>query len=409
MDFVTAVACLRVLVDLSPSQRLKLDTLAPLIGKVTSAFLDSRWRWPRRFALLNPSAFMLTDPRAQQLDAAELQKLAEELQHKLFGVSDDGDVALLLYEGEAQDTASFAELPSESLMRAAKDGVWPTALAGTLRQITTAGEAPVAKHDPASPKEGLSLTPQKRSAAEPATEANFRGIYLTLRQTFVGCVVAPSPPAAPMAFSVVDGATHLPVDFADMFDSDCVDAGAERLATGAFTGVLAFPISFSSMARRSTREAYATKLEALTPFKKSQLAAMVYNVPRSPSFQVLAQLRQVLDRHFGLMDLFTTDPNFDVESLPNGATNFVTLMLPEAEDRVRHAAIKTFMERRDAFKRRQIWPAVSNVRSRADLATCLRVRVPFVTGLAICSPQAAPIGSRPYRAADLPYRPGPSE
>lgn len=400
---MTAFACLRILIDPDPEHSAKLDSLAPLVSKVGGVFLESRWLWPRRFTPVGPSAFMLWDPRAQHLDDRELQRLAEELQLKLFGDSNEGDVALLLFEGDEAGTTDFVNMPPEMLKLAAKDGTWPTPPDGALRRLTASEEATLHAQPPdlidASP--AVQSTVPKTSRAAP--EANYRGIYSTVRQAFVGSIVTASRPESALACSLVDGPDRLPIEFASSFDADCIETGAWRLSHEDLTGVLGFPVSFSAIARRSTRDLYADHLQRLSPFKKSQLAAIVYDVPRAPSFPAIAQLRQVLDHHFGLIDLFVTDPNFEVENLPTGAINVVTLMLPEAEDRVRHAAARRFTENRDAFKRHRVWPGISNVRSQADLSFCLQLHASLLTGVAVCAPQANPIAATAFDPQQLPY------
>jgi hypothetical protein len=397
---LSAVACLRIVIDLPAAQMAGIEAVEPLVGKVTGAFLESRWSWPKRFEPVGDAVFMLTDPRVTKLDGNELRRLAEELQLKLFGVSDKGEVALLLFEGDDTDIASFIAMPVPKLMNAVRHGEQLDLIGGSLQKITTQGVAAISTAAAAQ-------TDAQKAAGPPVpeVEAHFRGIYYCARQSFIGSVIAPSPAGIAVSYSLVDGVDRQPNEAAPTFDVDCVTAAASVLKAGTFAGMLALPVSFSSMARRSSRQAYADALRQLAPFPKSQLAALVYDVPRAPSFPAVAQLKQVLDNQFSKIDLVTNDPNFEVDSLPNGAVNFVTLILPEGQDRIRHAAIRRFMSVPDAFKRRQIAPAVSNVRARADLAACLQARVPFVSGMAVCPPQAAPIGNVPYPVTKLPYQP----
>ena len=96
---MSTVACLRISVgkDLSTADA---DALAGVVAKVTGAFLETTWLWPRRFGLVAPFAFVLADPRATRLDVRELQTLAANLQAKLFGTRGLGEVCLLTLEGE---------------------------------------------------------------------------------------------------------------------------------------------------------------------------------------------------------------------------------------------------------------------------------------------------------------------
>lgn len=384
----------------------ELETIEPLVGKVTCAFLESRWAWPKRFEPVGDTVFMLSDPRAARLDGHELRKLAEELQFKLFGVSDKGEVALLLFDGEEEEVASFIAMPVSLLMKAVRYNQDIGLIGGSLEKITQAGVTMVSEAKP------LVESPVVQAPEPPAfdVEAHFRGIYLCARQAFVGSIIAPSPADAFVSYSLVDGVERLPVETAPTFDADCVTAAAKVLATGAGGGRLILPVSFSAMARRSTRQAYAEALLLLAPYPKAQLGALVYDAPRAPSFTALGQLRQVLETRFGMIGFATADPHFEVDSLPIGAVNAVTLILPDAPDRVRHAAVRRFLSQREAFKRRQVSPGISNLRTRLDLAVCMKARAAFVAGMAVCGAQPTPVGARACPLVDLPYqRPSPAK
>src|SRR3989338_11372708 len=95
---VTAVACLRVAVD-AEKTGLSLAVLGPLVAKFSGIYLEGKWQWPRQFAPLTHYSFLLTDPRADELDVQELARLGDELQIKLFGEGDKeaGKVGLLLF------------------------------------------------------------------------------------------------------------------------------------------------------------------------------------------------------------------------------------------------------------------------------------------------------------------------
>ena len=68
---MSASACLRITLGLSDDKLAKLEALGPLVAKVTSAFLETRWAWPKRHAAINPFSFMLTDPKSHELDVAQ--------------------------------------------------------------------------------------------------------------------------------------------------------------------------------------------------------------------------------------------------------------------------------------------------------------------------------------------------
>ena len=114
---MTALACLRVVVEpehtgLSPA------VLGAVVLKFASAYLDSRWRWPRQFSPLTNYSFLLTDPRADEMDVQELGRMSDELQTKLFGTAAAGEVTLLLFEGPVEAVSAFAALENAVAIRA---------------------------------------------------------------------------------------------------------------------------------------------------------------------------------------------------------------------------------------------------------------------------------------------------
>lgn len=390
-----ASACLRILLDVSDETFAKLDALGPLIAKVTGAFLESRWSWPKRYSPLTPFSFVLTDPKASVLDAAGLERLAEELQLKLFGTSSGGEVSLLLHAGEEADTAAFLELDHASLRSAVREPLQPTPFGGRMLKISAQPGSASGLHwqtlERARPASGPARADQ--ALAPEGFDTLYRGVYFTPRQSFIGSAVVAVTQSAEHPFSLVDGAERMPQDRAEEFDMSCLEAGKRRLATAPFAGVMFLPICFSSLMRRSTRALYEQKLQSLPAEARNQLAAAVYEIPRSPNFPALIQMHEVLTRHFSVIDLQVEDAGFEIEFLPPDTANSVTLRLPEGEERSRIAMLHRFMQRRDAFKRRQIWPCITNVRSRAELRACLVERTPFVTGQAICGPMSTPVGT----------------
>jgi len=95
---VTAVACLRVAVE-ADRTGLSPAVLGPLVAKFSSAYLETRWLWPRKFAPLTHYSFLLTDPRADELDVQELARLSDELQIKLFGEAEVRTEKILIATG----------------------------------------------------------------------------------------------------------------------------------------------------------------------------------------------------------------------------------------------------------------------------------------------------------------------
>ena len=108
---MTALACLKVTIG----EELRFgdnETMAAVVAKVAGAYLETTWLWPRRFGLVAPFSFVLADPRATRLDARELQALARDLQHKLFGDKGEGEIALLMFEGDQADVMRFSGIPA---------------------------------------------------------------------------------------------------------------------------------------------------------------------------------------------------------------------------------------------------------------------------------------------------------
>lgn len=397
-----ASACLRIVLDLSEEKLARLDALGPLVARVTGAFLETRWSWPKHHATLNPFCFMLTDPRATELDVTHLRRLADELQIKLFGASEAGDVTLLLLDGNQADIALFVELDHAAIKAATREPLRPTPFGGRLLKISTAADAGsnlqwrALEHD--------SATTASRFAGRHGRgelETSFRGVYFSPHQTFVGSGVSANPTSA-SHYSLVDGVERLPHDREEAFDLACLQAARLYLQRQSFTGVMFVPVCFSSLMRRSARQLYDQEFRDLPADRRQQLAAVVYDAPRSPAFHVFGEIQNLLGPHFSIVDLQVADAGFDVDSVPPGGVNSVTFRLPSGDERSRLAAMRRFMDRRDAFKRRKIWPAITNVRTHVELEGCLGERVPFVSGLAVCGSVDGFVGGLPWDADQLP-------
>src|SRR5687767_13155415 len=95
--------------------------LEQLVYKFAGAYLEMRWAWPRRFAPLTDVSFLLTDPRSDELDLEELRRLSDELQRHLFETADDGEVALLVFEGTHSAVTAFAALDAQQIIEAVAD------------------------------------------------------------------------------------------------------------------------------------------------------------------------------------------------------------------------------------------------------------------------------------------------
>ncbi len=379
------------------------EVLAALVAKFTGAFLETRWPWPRRFSEINPYAFLLTDPRASELDTAELGRLSDELHVHLFGKSDESEVTILLYEGPDETLGDFAALDAEGLARTMTD---PSAIppGGRLSRIAPDGTRILTPPDQpaatAAPAAGRSAKPAPGVERAPNIEG-VQGVYYSGREIFVADVISCTPADARTHFSLVDGDEHLPEE-SETFDADCVIAAVRFLAESPSQTPLYLPVSFSTLMRPSRRAAYAEMIALLPASERRRLAAAVYDVPRAPSFQALTQLREALEGRFGAIDLRTSDPAFEIDQLTPRAVTSVTLVLPTAEPERRLAVMRRFTARLAAYKRRRIWPGVTNIRSARELKAARESRIPFLTGPGVCRMQSLPVGGRPWRADQLP-------
>ena len=394
---MSASACLRILLDLSDEKLAKLDALGGLVTKVTNAFLEGRWSSPRRYTTLTPYCFMLTDPNADALDNVRLGRLASELQLRLFGTSEAGDVTLLLHDGDDEATARFVTMDHASLKKATTDPSQSLPFTGTLMRISTAANEP---SDMGWRRIDLSAGHLTGGGAG-WPEATFQGIYFRVSQCFVGSGVSATLGGG-MDYSLFGGADQLPGENAIAFDMKCLEIAASRLEGPVLNGALFLPVCFSAVMRSATREIYEQGLRRLPVDKRFQLVAAVYDVPRLPARHTFAHLHDLLDPHFAQLDLQISDPGFDLELVPAGAINTVTLRLPEGGEMVRGAAIRRFFEKRQTFKRQNIAAAFTNVRTKAELQACLRPPIAYISGRAVCGPLTQPVGNLACEEGRLP-------
>ena len=194
---MTAVACLRVAVD-AAKIGISPATLGPLVAKFSTIYLESRWLWPRQFQPLTHYSYLLSDPRADDLDVRELARLSDELQIKLFGTGSDGEIALLLFEGTPEAATEFAALDSGALIAALLNpALLPTG--GRLTRIVAPGTADIDVGEVLQERPPEQAEPVLRSdeviAVErplPALEG-LHGVYFIPRGLFMGDVVSSTP------------------------------------------------------------------------------------------------------------------------------------------------------------------------------------------------------------------------
>jgi hypothetical protein len=382
---------------LSDEKVAKLDALGPLVTKVANAFLESWWSAPRRYVTLTPYCFMVTDPNADTLDVVRLEQMARELQARLFGESDAGDVTLLLHDGDAQATARFVTMDHATLKKVTRDTTQALPFGGRLQTITTIG----GRSDQGWERMDLRSANGSATGGSNSSTSFFHGVYSRVSQCFVGSGISATLPSG-MDYSLFGGADQLPGENAVDYDLRCIAAAAARLAGPELNGALFLPISFAAVMRSATREVYEEGLKQLPASKRYQLVAMVYDVPRLPARHTFAHLHDLLDGRVAQLDLQISDPGFDFDLVPAGAVNTVTLRLPDGAEMVRSSAIRRFLEKRATFKRLNIGAAFTNIRTKAELDACMRPPIVYVSGRAVCGLLTQPVGHFPCPESRLP-------
>ena len=393
---MTAVACLRVSLDANRTD-IPLESLGPLVAKYTNAFLEVRWCWPRTYDPLTHYCYLLTDPRTEELDTLELARLSEELELRLFGTAASDALTLLLFEGDDAAIDEFSGL-SELGVAELVSSERPMPGGGRLSRIAPDGSLSPIPPDADRPARRFTDAPP----APPPVEA-LQGIYFPGQQLFVGDVLSCTPAGADHHVSLVDGHDHQPADAVE-FDNACILAARRLISRGALRAPLYLPVSFSKLMRPTLRAGYAELLHVLPRSARSHLAAAVYEVPRAVSYQALGIVHEVLGEHVSAIDLQTADPGFEVHQLRTQAVRSVTLVLPDARQDVRLAALRRFGARAEEFKRRRIWTGVTNIRTRKERSLALDLRVPFITGPAVCRLRSEPLGGSPWAFDSLPAR-----
>jgi len=415
---MAAVACLRVLAD--DDLAGQPDGLVGVVAKLTNAFLETRWVWPRRHGRVGASAFLLADPRALEFDAEELRALAQELQIKLFGVEAAGEVCLLLFEGEQAEIMRFAACESRALRDALEGESITPPLNGRIRRVTTAGvetiahngdpEAQAAQEHPTAPMVTPEELLERVQAGEPPRDlepavpvAGYHAVYYAPRLKVVGSVVSDARLGASSLRGIFGKGGHIQDEAACRYDARCLQAALPVLAEP-FGGLLFFPISFSSIVHRPTRELYLPLLAQLPAARRNQLAVSVYDVPRDPSFTAMSQLTAFLGTYFSFIDLGVTDPGFRVEKMATGVVDSVTLVVAEIDQKARLAAIRRFMDNRENYRRKKVRVAVSHIRTKVELNYCLAQGAVFLSGPAISDLLEAPAEAASLAPAELPLR-----
>lgn len=416
-----AMACLRVSV-LGMPEGQDGPELQALVAKLVNAFLETRWEWPRRFEQMTPYAFVLTDPNAAKMDKRALKALAQELQLKLFGADGDtqGEVSLLVFEGSDIEVHRFARLPAEDVGKMLAGHRLEPPFEGSLDRIVA---SPALRRETRLPKaeatgayapkpdagvevfDDLEIGPAPERAPPPPPtpgkfEPLFSPLYMTVTQSFIGNLVLCRRAGSRRIPSLL-GSTPLPDVTVEAFDEGCVEGAVWALSQGP-GGLLFVPLSFSSLVRPAGRRAYARFLCHLPAEHKARLGAAIYDTPRDPSFFAMSTIRRFLEPFVGEINLQVSDPNFEIDKLAPGMVGSVTLVLPDAESSLRMSAAKQFLQARETYKKKRVWPGLGPVMNRGELETCLSLRAPVISGPGIARPAAKPVNLRAFDVDQLP-------
>jgi len=395
---MTALACLKIMVG-DTLMFADADTMAGLVAKVAGAYLETTWLWPRRYGLVAPFSFVLADPRATLLDARELQALARALQTKLFGQTSDGEVSLLMLEGDKAEVMRFAGMPAHELKTLLEAGDFGDAI-GRVCRITPEGVAALAPPDASVAGEPPLEALQDVQAESTHSRIAYRGVYHSPRELFVGNVALWRDDAAPRRF---DFDAPAPAAHGREADHDIpILESAKDILSRHESGVLFFPICFSTLIKPTARDALLPYLRALPRTAKPRLAAAVYDTPRVPSFSAMQAIQSYLSPYFARLDLRVSDPAFRVEDLPADLVNSVTLILPEGSESVRLSAITRFLRDAPLYVRKHIWQGISELRTRREVNACVENKAPFLSGPAITDLLEAPTPSTACSSLHLP-------
>jgi hypothetical protein len=417
-----AMACLRVSVLGMPEGQDGPD-LQVLVAKLVNAFLETRWEWPRRFEQMTPYAFVLTDPNAAKMDKRALKALASELQLKLFGADGDtqGEVSLLVFEGSDIEVHRFARLPTEDVGRMLAGHRLEPPFEGSLDRIVA---SPALRREGRGPKmeaatetaaakpsavtavfDDLEIGPAPERPALPATapgqfEPLFSPLYMTVTQSFIGNMALCRRAGSRRVPSLL-GSAPLPDVLVEAFDEGCVEGAVWALSQGP-GGLLFVPLSFSSLVRPAGRRAYARFLCHLPAEHKARLGAAIYDTPRDPSFFAMSTIRRFLEPFVAEINLHVSDPNFEIDKLAPGMVGSVTLVLPNAEPSLRMSAAKQFLQSREIYKKKRVWPGLGPIMNQGELDICLSLRAPVISGPGIAGPATKPVNLRAFDVDMLP-------
>lgn len=443
-------ACIRILFQ-APGSPRETEHLCGLIGRFTEHFLDQRWRLPRRYEPLARTCFLLIDPVAKNRDLKELAELANDLQMRLFGSSQQGAVQLFALWGTSDEIAEFNAFSDRDLellianpgghwlagrmvrFGAASDGGVTATLVGgddvvvdpAIRAamstfaasqtgstgVSTGGPmggkastGTIARSADATAARGAMSSGAPAQGASRATiGATYRGVYFGPRNAFFGSIIAPAQDPAGRHCRFLD-AWKTPTG-ADELDFDQLTL---RVAQAALRqdvpGVAYVPLNFATVITRMRFERLRGELERLSMFPRNRLAATLYGVPSSPPSGSLSLVIEALRNAFGVVDLQAPTPDFLCPAFVANCARSITFMPQGKTPAKRAAEIEAFLERLPEFKAAKLWVSVGQVQTQDELELCLRLKAPFVFGPAVSDVHAQPFSLDAVAADRLPRR-----
>ena len=156
--------------------------------------------------------------------------------------------------------------------------------------------------------------------------------------------------------------------------------------------------------RSATRQDYVAAFKMLPAGKRNLFSAVLYATPRVPSERAFAELKPMLGEAFSKIELQIDDPDFNFDQIPKGVVQTVTLRLPDGDSFLRNRAMKRFLDRRAEFRRCDIRPGLTNVRSSGEFKSGWDKGACYVSGSAICPSTAKPIRASVYDSSMLPLQ-----
>jgi hypothetical protein len=447
-------ACIRILFQ-APGGPRETEHLCGLIGRFTEHFLDQRWRLPRRFEPLARTCFLLIDPVTKNRDLKELAELANDLQMRLFGSSQQGAVQLFALWGAADEIAEFNAFSDRDLellianpgghwlagrmvrFGATRDGDVTASLVGgeeaaadpairaamsvfaasQTRSAAAASGVPMGAKTSAGtiargadtaarsalPSSTLPPGVSSPGAFRAAPGATYRGVYFTPRSAFFGSIAAPSNDPAGRPSRLLE--TWRPPTAVDELE---FDQQALRVAVAALAqdvpGVAYVPLNFATVITRMRFERLRGDLDRLAAFPRNRLAATLYGVPPSPPSGSLSLVVEALRGAFGVIDVQAPTPDFLCPAFVPNCARSITFVSQAKAPAKRAAEIEAFLQRLPEFKAAKLWVTVGQVQTPEELELCLRLKAPFVFGPAVSDVQDQPFRLDAVAADRLPRR-----